>query len=487
MRVRTRFAPSPTGRLHLGNARIAVFNWLFARKYSGDFVVRIEDTDVERLVGDAERHIFEDLRWLGLEWDEAPGTGGDFGPYRQSERRDRHAAALRTLLDKGSAFRCFCPPGESISERRYTGRCRELDPRELDRRLQLGDPFAVRFAAPRRGTVEVEEHSLPSGRASFPAADIDDFVLERAGGGFTYNFAASVDDWEMEITHVIRGSGHLSNTPKQVLVLRALGATPPAYIHLPTLLTPDGGKLAKRSGATPVAELRAQGVPADAVVNYLSLLGWSHPDHKEFLGRFELIDSVSLERVGRSEVRVDPQKLLWLSRQHIASQPLEQLAGELESWRDQGALPPGADWLATVDLLRSRLTTYGEIAEHLKLLRPEGVPTIGELPGPADEVAGQVVLPAVLAELEGLADWRTADLGGAVRAAGKLCGAKGARLFHPVRCALIGSEHGPDIGKLLRALGRVESLSRIRAAAVSDLRRSGEGGLGQIDPARRPD
>ena len=246
--VRTRFAPSPTGRMHLGNARIATFNWLFARRSGGAFIVRIEDTDRERQVAGAEAGILEDLAWLGLDWDEGPDRGGARGPYRQSERIESHREALDVLVRNGHAFACFCPPGTGIVERRYAGPCRELDAETRAMRLARGDGHVVRFASPRRGAVRVRDAAL-GGATSFPAADIDDFVLRRRSGGHTYNFAAAVDDLHMRITHVIRGSGHLSNTPKQVLVLRALGARPPVYAHLPTVLGPDGGRLATRHGA----------------------------------------------------------------------------------------------------------------------------------------------------------------------------------------------------------------------------------------------
>jgi len=283
--VRTRFAPSPTGRLHLGNARIAVFNWLFTRHHGGAFVLRIEDTDVERNVAGAEGAIMEDLRWLGLEWDEGPDVGGPVGPYRQSARTLRYLAAVRCLVKAGCAYRCYCSEKELVADQenvgkgrpvqRYSGRCRHLTPEQREAYEAAGRSWVVRFAVPELDHIEIldEVH----GAISFPMKDIDDFVILRSDGRVTYNFAVVVDDMEMEITHVIRGAGHLPNTPKQVLLFDALGAPRPAYAHLPTVLAPDGGKLSKRAGARPVAWYREDGYPPDAVVNYLSLLGWSHP------------------------------------------------------------------------------------------------------------------------------------------------------------------------------------------------------------------
>ena len=456
--------------MHLGNARIAAFNWLFARRSSGAFIVRIEDTDQERQVVGAEDGILEDLTWLGLDWDEGPDRGGASGPYRQSERLGSHQEALNTLMRTGRAFPCFCPPGAITADRRYAGPCRELGTRERTSRLAAGEAHAVRFASPRRGVVRVSDTAL-GGETSFPAADIDDFVLRRAQGGHTYNFAAAVDDLNMEITHVIRGSGHFSNTPKQVLVLTALGARAPIYTHLPTVLGPDGRRLAKRHGATPVRDLRRQGIPSDAVVNYISLLGWSHPEQKEFLTRDELIESVSLERLGRAEVRIDPLKLRWLSERHIAAQPLSELARRARRFADPAwVLPEGSDWSATVDALRSRLQTYADIRDQLGILYPgigqanndlqgaHGGPRTHEMT--TDELE---LLRAVRAGLEGCLKWEAKELSAAVRGVGDSVGTKGAGLYHPVRRALIGVKHGPELGKVIAALGRAETKRRLDA------------------------
>ena len=471
MTVRVRFAPSPTGRLHLGNARVAVFNWLFARRHGGAFILRIEDTDRERHRESAEDGIRADLAWLGLDPDEGPAEGGEFGPYRQSERSGIYVRALADLIEAGSAFPCFCDPGESTTDRRYNGRCREMDPGERERRIGRGEAHAVRFASPERGTVVVRDSSLAAGEARFPAADIDDFVLRRARGGFTYNFVCAVDDARMDITHVIRGAGHLSNTPKQALMLGALAAEPPSYAHLPTLLAPDGGKLSKRSGATPVSELEAGGFPADAVVNYLSLLGWSHPDQREFLGRRELIDSISLKRVGRSEVRTDPKKMLWLSRRHIAAMPLDELARILEGWYDRSGLPEGSDWKAGVDALRPRFTTYACATRTLGTLYGRRTEPAGSGAAEAESEERRVaattetVVEAVNRALRSETDWSPERLRPALLAAGKSVGARGPGLFHPIRRRLTGREVGPDVIKLLLALGRKEVLKRLAPPA----------------------
>lgn len=472
MTVRTRFAPSPTGRLHLGNVRAAVFNWLFARRHGGAFILRIEDTDVERNVPGGEEGILEDLRWLGLDWDEGPGVEGPHAPYRQSGRGAIYDAAVEALVAAGRAYPCFCgedevesaPGKEGREVRHYFGRCRGLDAAERERRLAQGVPSVVRFAVP-QGVDFVEIADEVFGAVAFPVSDLDDFVIRRSDGRVTYNFGVVVDDVEMGITHVIRGVGHLSNTPKQALLFDALGRPRPVFAHLPTVLGPDGRKLSKRDGAAAVAELRGAGYPPDAVLNYLSLLGWSHPEGKEVLSRDELVEAVSLDRVGRSDTQMDEEKLLWISAQHLARVPTGELADRTAPYLDRNRFPAAARrWPEVVEALRTRLRTYGDVNAHLPLL-------FGGAEGSA-EAGGALsaypdarrTLDAVADALEGVEPWEEAPLGAAVRQAGAGSGARGSALFHPVRIALIGAEKGPDLGKLLAALGREESLRRLRGA-----------------------
>ncbi len=467
MTVRTRFAPSPTGRLHLGNVRTAAFNWLFGRGRGGAFVLRIEDTDVERNVPGGEAAILEDLRWLGLDWDEGPGAEGPHGPYRQSERVARYDEAVELLLARGNAYPCYCTEeelaaGDGETTRRYSGRCRHLGPDERARLEREGRAPAIRFAVP-DGADEFDVHDEVYGDISFPANDIDDFIIRRADGRATYNFAVVVDDLDMEITHVIRGAGHLSNTPKQALLFDAFDRPRPTFAHLPTILATDGGKLSKRSGATAVAELRAQGYPPDAVLNYLSLLGWSHPEEQEVLTRAELLASMSLERVGRSDARVDPEKLRWISAQHLAREDLATLTSHVRPFVDTERFPLVLERAeAVVDAIRSRLSTYADVNEHLGVLFP---PEGAELDGARENIARNAeaasVMRAVRARLAAQDPWRAEDLSAAVRAGGTDAGARGPALFHPVRLTLIGAEKGPDIGKILAAIGREEAMRRI--------------------------
>jgi len=471
--VRTRFAPSPTGRLHLGNVRAAAFNWLLARQHGGQFVLRIEDTDVERNVEGGEATILEDLAWLGLDWDEGPDAGGPHAPYRQSERDAIYARAVERLVAAGAAYPCFCSQealaeeaeefGEGRTALRYSGRCRGLAETGVKARAAAGEPHVIRFAVPEgAGHVSVKDEIF--GDISFPASDIDDFVLRRTDGRVTYNFAVVVDDIDMEISHVVRGVGHLSNTPKQILLFDAFGAARPIIAHLPTVLGPDGRKLSKRLGAAAVSQLREQGYPPDAVLNYLSLLGWSHPEEKEILARDELIASVTLNRVGKRDTQVDLEKLRWVGAQHLAREKLAELARHVAPFVDAERFPRALDHLeAVVDTLRTRLSTYGEVNEHLPLLFPPE-----EQAAPRRAALGSD--PAVRRVLEGVraglvrAEWEPVALDQAIRAAGAEVGVKGAQLFHPVRALLIGNEKGPDIGKVLASIGRDEAFRRFEQA-----------------------
>jgi len=352
---------------------------------------------------------------------------------------------------------------------RYPGTCRRLATEERGARLTSGEPALIRFAVP-EGLEDIEITDEVFGSISFPISDIDDFVIRRSDGRVTYNFAVVVDDIDMEITHVIRGVGHLSNTPKQALLFDALRAPRPRFAHLPTVLGPDGRKLSKREGAVSVAELRARGYPAAAVLNYVSLLGWSHPEEREVLTPQELVSAVGLERVGRSDAHVDPDKLAWLSAQHISAEGLEELVRHVKPFLEEDHRPVPADRLpAVVDALRSRLSTYADLERHLGLLFPEGDPEVDAARAAlrVDEPVRRLLL-AVASELEGVEPWEATALGAAVRAAGARVGARGAGLFHPLRTALIGSSEGPDLGKILAALGREEALGRLGAITAGE-------------------
>jgi len=472
MTVRTRFAPSPTGRLHLGNIRAAAFNWLFTRHHDGVFILRIEDTDTARNVEGSEQGILDDMRWLGLDWDEGLDVDGPHGPYRQSGRGDLHDAAVEKLIATGHAYPCFCAEKKRDDEaggdrvaRRYAGTCRRRSAEEHASRVASGAEHVIRFAVP-DDVDQVEFVDEIFGPISFPTNDIDDFVLRRTDGRVTYNFGVVADDIDMEITHVIRGVGHLSNTPKQVLLFQAFEAATPVFAHLPTVLGSDGRKLSKRAGATPVNELESRGYPPDAVLNYLSLLGWSHPEEKEVLTRAELVAAMSLDRVGKSDTQMDAEKLLWVCQQHLAMESLEDLTDHVGPFIDRDRFAGlDADASSAVDALRTRLLTYGNINEHLGMLFPEDeVAAVSIRREVGADAEARAVLTAVRARLEALESWQAETLNDAVRAGGGDAGARGAGLFHPLRLVLIGAEKGPDVGKLLAGVGKTEAFRRIDEA-----------------------
>ncbi len=323
-KVRVRFAPSPTGYLHVGGARTAIFNWLYARHTGGSFVLRIEDTDLERSTRESEKTLVEDLRWLGLEWDEGPDVGGHYGPYRQSERLALYRVVAGDFVDRGLAYPCFCSD-EELAEKReaalkaggsphYDGACRDLTADEVEARRKAGASETIRFRVPEdRITID----DLVRGHVSMDTDMVGDFVILRSNGLPTYNFAAAHDDFRMEITHVLRGEEHLPNTLRQILIYRAMGARPPMFGHAPLILAEDRSKLSKRHAASSVGELRERGFLPGAVVNYLLLLGWSHPEEKEKLTPDEMVSSFEVGRIGKTAAMYDPKKMAWMNGLYI--------------------------------------------------------------------------------------------------------------------------------------------------------------------------
>ena len=324
-KVRVRFAPSPTGLLHVGNARTALFNWLFARQNNGTCVLRVEDTDAERSSAEYEDRLIANLKWLGLDWDEGPEIGGPFDPYRQSQRLDIYASYTKKLLEEGKAFYCFCAPEELEKNRRaaiasgkmpiYNGKCRTVSLDEAKSRQNTGERAVVRLKTPGKGTLSY--HDLVRGHLSFDLNLIGDPVLVRSNGRPAYNYVVVIDDALMQITHVIRGEDHISNTPRQLLTYEALSLTPPQFAHLSMVMGRDNARLSKRHGATAVDQFDKDGILPETLFNYLALLGWSHPDEKEILTKPELVKTFNLNHVSRSAAIFDYDKLHWLNRQHM--------------------------------------------------------------------------------------------------------------------------------------------------------------------------
>ncbi|MEO5511284.1 MAG: glutamate--tRNA ligase [Longimicrobiales bacterium] len=468
--IRTRFAPSPTGLLHVGNARVSVLNWLITRHAGGAVVLRIEDTDNERNVDSSENAIFADLDWLGITPDEGPVQGGDAGPYRQSERLDSYATAAVQLLAHDFAYPCFCSKDELEAERaailaaggqpHYSGRCRGLTDDERTAFTAQGRTPAIRFAVSPDRVIVVDDAVYGSVRVN--SSELGDFIIVRGDGLPTYNFAVVCDDMAMRITHVVRGVGHLSNTHRQVLIFEALGGVLPVFAHIPTVLGEDRQKLSKRNGAQSIAEYRENGYHPDALVNYLSLLSWSSPTGEEFLSREQLIAEISLDRIGAADVMFDPAKLRWLSGKHIEAMDLAALTPAVRPFLNaRYTLLPDETLDVAVAAVRSHLVTFADINDAL-------APIFVEPAAPTSLTQGQRTVCSVAAELLETAQWTDAGLAAAIKDIGARAGAKGRALYEPLRLAVTGELHGPPFVPLLLVRGRDDVLRRIHATLESD-------------------
>jgi len=481
MTVRVRFAPAPTGHLHVGGARTALFNWLFARHCGGTFVLRIEDTDPERSKGEYLDSILDALAWLGLYWDEGPGAGGDYGPYMQSRRGDIYREHLDRLVAGGLTYPCYCTPEELEAGRarakaekrayRYDGRCAELTRERISRYEADGRRPAVRFRMPADGALSFDD--LIRGRVEVPAGEYDDFIIARPDGAPTYNFVCALDDGTMAITHVIRGEDHITNTPKQIEMSRALEYSAPAYAHLPLLLGPDKSRLSKRHGATSVLEYQKEGYLCDALVNFLALLGWSYDDAREYFARDELIKYFGLERVRKSGAVFDIEKLKWMNGNYVRGLSPKGLFYKCRPWlAGAGYVPDDADE-ATAEYAASALALE---QEKMKLLTeaPELVKPFFEEPDEYEEKAEKSVRkldePAkAFAELANRFDALEPFDAGAIediaRAYAEELGVGAGKVIHAVRAALSGRSWGPSLFSMAELLGRERCVRRLRTAA----------------------
>jgi nondiscriminating glutamyl-tRNA synthetase len=471
--VRVRFAPSPTGYLHVGGARTAIFNWLFARHHKGTFVLRIEDTDVERNRAEYEASLIGDLRWLGLDWDEGPTKGGPFAPYRQSERLAVYRRFADELIAARAAYPCFCSDDVLETKRQaalsrgaspqYDGTCRSLEPEDIAKQRTARVPEVVRFRVP---TDVVRLRDLIRGGVELATNMVGDFVIIRSNGNPTYNFAAAIDDHAMGITHVLRGEEHLPNTLRQVLVYESFGFPLPQFGHLPLILAEDKSKLSKRHGGSTVGELRAGGVLPRAVFNYLVLLGWSHPEEKEVLAVDELIESFSLERVSKSASVYDRGKLGWMNGQYIRRTEAQALFVAADPFFPESirALYGPDARKRILALLREKIETLSELPE--KSAPFESVPDIDE---EARAVLGSPESRQVIDALEnGIrasnAEMTAASFKSMVEDVGKATGRKGKALYFPIRAALTGAVHGPDLAGVAELRGRVAVLRLLERA-----------------------
>jgi len=471
---RVRFAPSPTGYLHVGGARTALFNWLFARRHGGTFVLRIEDTDVERSSADMVTGILDGLRWLGLDWDEGPEIGGAYGPYFQSARLDRYRSAAADLVERGHAYYCYCTPERLRDEReqaetrgeawQYDRTCLSLPSEQIRALEAAGAPRAIRFKVPTTTTAFTD---IVHGPIAFESRSIEDFVIVRSDGHPTYHLSVVVDDVDMRISHVIRGDDHVSNTPKHILLFEALGATPPVFAHVPLILGSDKKRLSKRHGATSVTEYERQGYLPAAMVNFLALLGWSPGGDRELMTVRDLVESFSLEGISGGNAVFNTEKLDWMNGQYIARMPLAELAQVVQPLlADAGLLsgtPPPAAWLhRLLELLRPRVKRLTEFAE---MARPYLADTVRYEP---EAVEKHLALPALDTHITALADrlrgldpFDEATVEAAVRDTAAARGLKAGALIHATRVALTGRTTSPGIFEVLVLLGRTRSVERL--------------------------
>ncbi|MGE5816725.1 MAG: glutamate--tRNA ligase [Deltaproteobacteria bacterium] len=465
--IRTRFAPSPTGYLHIGGARTALFNYLFARHHRGKFILRIEDTDRERSTPEAIEAILESMKWLQLEWDE--------GPFFQTQRLPLYRARVEELLAKGKAYPCVCTPEELDAKRQaaqkekrkssYDGTCR---PEEgIVPSLPTDKPFTIRFRSPQTGTTVVNDRV--KGVVVFDNRQLDDLIIARSDGTPTYNFCVVVDDIDMRITHIIRGDDHLANTPRQIQLYEALEQTPPEFAHVPLILGTDKARLSKRHGATSVTSYRDMGYFPEAVINYLVRLGWSHGD-QEIFSHEELIEKFSLDAVGKSAGVFNPEKFLWLNFHYMKTKPLPQLAQEIVPYiQAKGyAVPDDSLWLQKmIATLRERAKTLTEIVESARYFLTDDFPV--------DEKARNKFLTAEVAaplarlieKLSALDNFSEANVEQAFSAVLEELGLSMGKLAQPVRVALTGSTVSPGIHEVIAVLGKERALKRLRSALAN--------------------
>ena len=474
--MRVRFAPSPTGQLHVGNARTALFNWLLARGNDGTYILRIEDTDAERSTKQSEESIIEDLRWLGLEWDEGPDVGGNGGPYRQSERLHLYSSYANELLAGGHAYYCFCAAQKLEADRRamlaagrpprYAGTCRSIAPEDARRRLEAGERAVIRFRVPEH--IDVAFQDLVRGEVTFSTDVIGDPVLVRSDGRPAYNFAVVVDDALMEVTHVIRGEDHISNTPRQVLLYRALGFAPPRFAHLSLVLGPDHTPLSKRHGATSVSEFRERGYLPEALTNYLALIGWSPRSGNgsegdgELMPMDEMARRFALEDVGHSAGVFDPEKLAWMNRHYMkAATPARLVAESARYFLARGFLQRKTDVAmayleSLLPMAVGSVDRLEEIPDRLAFLFEYDAAGALERPSVAEvlhEPGAREVIAALPGAIDGPLPDRDAFRAMANRVKEKT-GQKGKALFHPIRVALTGDSGGPELDLAVPAMER---------------------------------
>jgi nondiscriminating glutamyl-tRNA synthetase len=478
--IRVRFAPSPTGYLHIGGARTALFNWLFARHHKGIFILRIEDTDEVRSTDESVSGILDSMKWLGLDWDEGPtpdgkGMIGNYGPYFQMQRLDKYQAACEELIKKGMAYPCYCTPEEVEKMRelallakrppKYDGRCRYLTAEERKTKEAEGRKKSVRFKTPQ--TDHTRFVDLVRGALDFENALLEDFVILKTSGVPTYNFACVVDDHHMAISHVIRGDDHLSNTPRQILVYEALGWNKPEFAHLAMILGSDGSRLSKRHGATSVTEYRDAGYLPKVLLNYLALLGWGTEDSQQIFTQNEMIEKFLLERCSKSPATFDPNKLLWMDGEYIRKTPADKLATMAKPFfkdQDIAAIPPKI-YEQAVALEHEKIKLLTDVPKLTDFLlwdefeyREEAVTKVLRAEGAA------AILEALSKRLAALDPFDVAGIEALCKTLAKDKGVKNGAIFHPLRVSVSGRTEGPSLWHMVEFLGKARTLDRLQKA-----------------------
>ncbi|XP_062177948.1 glutamate--tRNA ligase, chloroplastic/mitochondrial [Alnus glutinosa] len=473
--VRVRFAPSPTGNLHVGGARTALFNYLYARSKGGKFVLRIEDTDLERSTRESEDAVLRDLSWLGLDWDEGPGVGGDYGPYRQSERNSLYKQYAEKLLESGHVYRCFCSNEELEKMKEiaklqqlppvYTGKWATATDEQVQEELTKGTPYTYRFRVPKEGSLKIND--LIRGEVSWNLDTLGDFVVMRSNGQPVYNFCVTVDDATMAISHVIRAEEHLPNTLRQALIYKALGFSMPYFAHVSLILAPDRSKLSKRHGATSVGQFKEMGYLPQAMVNYLALLGWGDGTENEFFTLEQLVEKFSIGRVNKGGAIFDSTKLRWMNGQHLRALPSEESTKLIgERWKSTGVLTEsegpfiqeaiqllkdGIDLITDSDKALSNLLSYPLLAT---LKSTEAKPVLEDK---LSEFSSHLLAAYDSGELLGALEEGHAGWQKWVKNFGKSLKRKGKSLFMPLRVLLTGKLHGPDMGSSVLLLHMAEA------------------------------
>lgn len=471
--IRVRFAPSPTGYLHVGGARTALFNWLYARKTGGKFILRIEDTDVERSTQESVDGLLQDLKWLGLNWDEGPEVGGDYGPYYQSERTEIYKEYAMKLMETGHAYPCFCTEEVLEAKRQqaeaehrsvhYDGTCRAYSKEEIKRRIDAGETYVVRVRVPDKDYILEDE---VRGRVEWKAGTLGDFIILRSSGMPVYNFCVVVDDTLMKISHVVRAEEHLTNTHRQLILYEALGVKAPIFSHASLILGPDKSKLSKRHGATAVGQYAIDGFLSDALVNFLALLGWNEGNDRELYSVAELIEHFELNRISKSPGVFDHTKLVWMNGQHLRAMELDKLVALVgpvlkAAMPDDVRLDNPELMAKLVDFIKVKMNLVTDAVEVARSFLSVSEPESEEAAAMIGTEKSKRLFEALAAEFEGC-EWVKDGYNAAIKAAGKLAEAKGKELFMPIRVKITGACHGPDLVGILDVLGREEVISRLR-------------------------